>query len=61
MDNKYEIYDNVKFNYHYPYSWKKRNIKYLEKRDDRKITKLKPKVIISTNEGNQQEWLKFTM
>lgn len=55
MDNKYEIYDNVKFNYHYPYSWKKRNIKYLEKRDDRKITKLKPKVIISTNEGNQQE------
>ena len=30
MDNKYEIYDNVKFNYHYPYSWKKRNIKYLE-------------------------------
>ena len=74
MDNKYEIYDNVKFNYHYPYSWKKRNIKYLggnvhyfipdreneghgfdKKALIKLMTTVKPKVIISTNEGNQQE------
>ena len=53
MNNKYETYDNVEVNYQDAYAGKKRNLKYLEKRDDRKITKLKPKVIISTKEGNQ--------
>lgn len=52
MNDKYKTYDNEEFEYYYPYSWEKRNIKYLETRDDRRITKLKPKVVIPTKEEN---------
>ena len=36
MDDKYNTFDNIRFKYHYPYTWKKRNKKYLQLREDRK-------------------------
>lgn len=43
MNDKYKTYDDVDFFYNFPYTWKSRNKKYLEKRDEQRITKLKPK------------------
>lgn len=37
MNNKYQEYDMDSLKYSYPYTWKKRNKKYLEKTDDRNI------------------------
>ena len=41
MDDKYNTYDNVEFTYDYPYTWKKKNKKYLEDRDERRVNKIK--------------------
>lgn len=37
MNNKYQEYNPKDFEYDYPYTWKQRNKKYLEKRDNRPI------------------------
>lgn len=37
MNNKYKEYNPKNFEYDYPYTWKERNKKYLEKRDDRPV------------------------
>ena len=37
MNNRYQEYDPKEFEYDYPYSWEKRNKKYLEKTDDRDV------------------------
>lgn len=40
MNNKYSTFDNDDIKYSYPFEWKKRNKKYLEKVEDRKIEDL---------------------
>ncbi len=37
MNNKYQEYNPEDFEYDYPYTWYKRNKKYLEKTDDRNV------------------------
>ena len=40
MGNKYNTFDNEQIKYAYPFQWKKRNKKYLEKVEDRKLDDL---------------------
>lgn len=40
MDNKYNTFDENNIPYSYPFEWKKRNKKYLEKVEDRKLEEL---------------------
>lgn len=37
MSDKYNTFDNEPIKYPYPYTWQKRNKKYLEKIEDRKL------------------------
>lgn len=37
MSNKYDTFDDKDIKYAYPFQWKKRNKKYLEKVEDRKL------------------------
>lgn len=40
MGNKYDTFDGKRIKYAYPFEWKKRNKKYLEKVEDRKLDKI---------------------
>lgn len=40
MGNKYDTFDDDQIKYSYPFQWKKRNKKYLEKVEDRKLDNL---------------------
>jgi len=40
MSNKYDTFEDKQIKYAYPFEWKKRNKKYLEKVEDRKIEKV---------------------
>ena len=40
MGNKYDTFDDKPIKYAYPFEWKKRNKKYLEKVEDRKLDDL---------------------
>ena len=40
MSDKYSTFDNEPIKYSYPFTWKRRNKKYLEKVEDRKLEEL---------------------
>lgn len=40
MSNKYDTFEDKQIKYAYPFEWKKRNKKYLEKVEDRKLDKI---------------------
>lgn len=40
MNNKYSTFDDDHIKYSYPFEWQKRNKKYLEKVEDRKLDQL---------------------
>lgn len=40
MNNKYDTFDDKNIKYSYPIDWKKRNKKYLEKIEDRKLEEI---------------------